>query len=1251
MLLTALIAATSLLITLIRKELGLILIIVGVLFRFPAGRVTSEVGIIAGVFAAGILCHLRKRYNLPNSIIPLVLTLIGFLSLGWCSQLHSFQLLPPEVAQKSLISFKWFTYNFLILFATLFNLPSYKDFHRFMTLLGLLFLLLLTLAYLQLLSFKGIVPLEGHKYFLNEGMGYIYSVFSRGGPHVLIAFLLLTFPLILAHFFTWNRPLVYSITILTLLIFIATKARGGLLAQAIAIFLILLPAKFINKRFMKGYIFAVLAVLILTYVSTFVFFKGLKLKPDRIPGVATENNWEVYLINPDHRLQQKIFLDHPVSGGSLYMNLAGGKGKNYQLRVKVNGQVIYTFNKGLPVTAGWYRVPIPQTLVAGRDTIDVLLEITGQTDARDNFAIIYGGMAKEYKVKSAFFDGLKWDERDLSPKSGIQRGMYYIFFSPEKEIKPAIRPISITPSWGCTIADPRYRIRQYIPLSGKANQRNLYLEMVGGGGRGYGIKILAEGKLLKTYAALDEKPYWYQINLPEDLLQGKTGIEIELAGIGQLDTKTNWFQIKGSLLKTSNIRSSFYDGVSWQDYDLSPDKGLQGGVYHIFLGSSTGQEPICAEADRWNAVISNKDYRLRQYLPLTNIQTKAYLYLEMAGGQGKDYGVRVFADDTILQDFGPLSNEPHWYQIELPERIFAGKKKLLIEVQGIGRLDPQKNWFLVKGSCLDPGGTKGIKSSFFDGMSWQDYDLSPQEGLQSGAYHILLAGSYFGGITNQDAILTGWDMYLARPEYRVLQKIFLDNKEREENGKLFLLLSGGMGKKYSARILIDGQLIKEWPKGIDVHPQWYSISIPQRLLHKKPFINVEIEAQGKLDTQANWVKIYGSNNPPSRQVKSFMYDGNKWIDFDLSVREGIQGGAYHIYYETDPQTFSTYAIPEEAELFSSGNRIKQVFDLPQDQSGQYTHVILKLAGGSGKDYRVIIKANGVLIKEFKAGLPPKPRWVKLSLPESVYNNTHKIELELILERDKLADPVENRVVIGAGLAYPGKRTKSYIDLHGYFEPIGINPIPGQPAEIYQILLLSKDGKMTFPIQLSPAQLLLIKRYQTEGLRWLNWPGWRQIIPRLANYFIQRDQSSHDRLLMWILCLDIIRDHPLLGIGYNIFDKVYPTYYQRYMDLFPQVYTHPHNDYLAMGISFGLGAFILFPLWYILPLASALSLMISTEKKDWYYYGVALTCTYVSLIFLSLFYMNFSEQRFYATFWIIVGITYLLDRFSQETPQA
>ena len=55
-------------------------------------------------------------------------------------------------------------------------------------------------------------------------------------------------------------------------------------------------------------------------------------------------------------------------------------------------------------------------------------------------------------------------------------------------------------------------------------------------------------------------------------------------------------------------------------------------------------------------------------------------------------------------------------------------------------------------------------------------------------------------------------------------------------------------------------------------------------------INVSLEVKGKLDAKNNYVVVYGGRNLGQEKVTSYLYDGIKWSNQDLSLRSGIQKG-------------------------------------------------------------------------------------------------------------------------------------------------------------------------------------------------------------------------------------------------------------------------------------------------------------------------------------------------------------------------
>ena len=85
--------------------------------------------------------------------------------------------------------------------------------------------------------------------------------------------------------------------------------------------------------------------------------------------------------------------------------------------------------------------------------------------------------------------------------------------------------------------------------------------------------------------------------------------------------------------------------------------------------------------------------------------------------------------------------------------------------------------------------------------------------------------------------------------------------------------------------------------------------------------------------------------------------------------------------------------------------------------------------------------------------------------------------------------------------------------------------------------------------------------------------------RIASIFDSQNTSNEWRIEMWIATVDLIKDHPVTGVGAGNWKiAVYP-YYGRFQ---PSVYRHwrnTHNDFLQISAEKGLGGLVLYLFFY------------------------------------------------------------------------
>jgi O-antigen ligase len=91
------------------------------------------------------------------------------------------------------------------------------------------------------------------------------------------------------------------------------------------------------------------------------------------------------------------------------------------------------------------------------------------------------------------------------------------------------------------------------------------------------------------------------------------------------------------------------------------------------------------------------------------------------------------------------------------------------------------------------------------------------------------------------------------------------------------------------------------------------------------------------------------------------------------------------------------------------------------------------------------------------------------------------------------------------------------------------------------------------------------------------PG--QIQQRAESFLNPSDPASRDRMVMWKIGADIVRDHPLLGVGPVMIERVYTGYRQKYPDAVNPTNPHLHNVPIQIAAERGIPALLVW-LWFI-----------------------------------------------------------------------
>jgi O-antigen ligase len=155
-----------------------------------------------------------------------------------------------------------------------------------------------------------------------------------------------------------------------------------------------------------------------------------------------------------------------------------------------------------------------------------------------------------------------------------------------------------------------------------------------------------------------------------------------------------------------------------------------------------------------------------------------------------------------------------------------------------------------------------------------------------------------------------------------------------------------------------------------------------------------------------------------------------------------------------------------------------------------------------------------------------------------------------------------------------------------------------------------------------------------------------IIPQVRGRILQIANGTQDasRIKLWRIALDIIKDHPIRGVGngnYPVYYKFY-EYRYHYIEYYPEGYpnsnVHPHNILLKVQSEMGILGLIIF-------LGLLISTFLNINKFSKFVKDVHLKIYYKGFLvaFVVFILMNmidnfFSAPKVIAYFWIFIAIS-------------
>jgi len=122
--------------------------------------------------------------------------------------------------------------------------------------------------------------------------------------------------------------------------------------------------------------------------------------------------------------------------------------------------------------------------------------------------------------------------------------------------------------------------------------------------------------------------------------------------------------------------------------------------------------------------------------------------------------------------------------------------------------------------------------------------------------------------------------------------------------------------------------------------------------------------------------------------------------------------------------------------------------------------------------------------------------------------------------------------------------------------------------------------------------------------------------------------------------EMVRQHPLFGIGLNRIPTEFPRYYQG-SDLSNFYYGHMQNNYMQIAAERGLLCFAAF-MWFFIELALSFRRFIGSGNPALKFSAVSALCAFAGFLVMGLFEYNFGDSEPLILFLFLMSIPYAVD---------
>jgi O-antigen ligase len=150
------------------------------------------------------------------------------------------------------------------------------------------------------------------------------------------------------------------------------------------------------------------------------------------------------------------------------------------------------------------------------------------------------------------------------------------------------------------------------------------------------------------------------------------------------------------------------------------------------------------------------------------------------------------------------------------------------------------------------------------------------------------------------------------------------------------------------------------------------------------------------------------------------------------------------------------------------------------------------------------------------------------------------------------------------------------------------------------------------------------------------PG--RLTARFVSMFDMNDPSRRDRIAMLREGEHMIQAHPLVGVGPNMVQPLYPQY--REPDAVNEVNPHLHNVPLQIAAERGLPALAIW-LWFIVSLSVSLAQRLREPQTR--FLAASALAAVTAMLAAGLFEHNFGDSEFLMLFLILVTLPFAAER--------